>query len=229
MMIRNISITENSEQIILYCARVSNPKNQDSGNTKLIRYCIEHGHWSIFEMAHATYEITTSRAIAAQILRHRSFSFQEFSQRYAKAQTYVPVEARRQDKTNRQNSIDDLPEDVKAWFSLCQEYIWEESHYLYEKALELGIAKEQARNVLPLSTETKLYMSGSIRSWIHYFQVRCSVETQKEHRDIALQIRSDLAMRVPHIAQALQWKSADDEFLENLLTTAPKHDTIFAC
>lgn len=225
MKIKNISITPNAEQTILYCARVSNPKNQDSGNTKLIRYCIEHGHWSIFEMAHATYEITTSRAIAAQILRHRSFSFQEFSQRYAKAQTYVPVEARRQDKTNRQNSIDDLPEDVKTWFDLAQAQVWNDSNTLYEAALALGIAKEQARMLLPLNTETKLYMTGSIRSWIHYFQVRCGVETQKEHRDIALQIREDLSYRLPNIALALDW-SVNINLLNSLLTQDKKHDTI---
>lgn len=224
-MIKHISITPNAEQVIMYCARVSNPKNQDSGNTKLLRYCLEHGHWSIFEMAHATYEITTSRAIAAQILRHRSFSFQEFSQRYAKAQEYVPAEARRQDKKNRQNSIDDLSEDIKLWFDTAQSYIWDECNHLYTKALDLGIAKEQARFLLPLNTQTKLYMTGSIRSWITYFNVRCGVETQKEHRDIALQIRDDLAHRLPNIALALGW---NNDFLYSLLTTPCERGTLVA-
>lgn len=221
-MIKRISLTHDAEQIILYCARVSSNK-QDSGNTKLIRYLIEHGHWSPFEMAHATYEITTTRAIAAQILRHKSFSFQEFSQRYAKAVDYIPMEARRQDKKNRQNSIDDLSEDTKIWFDAAQAYVWEESHYLYTLALDMNIAKEVARGLLPLNTQTKLYMTGSIRSWIHYFNVRCGIGTQKEHRDIALQVRDDLAHQLPYIAEACGW---NNDLLNSLLTTPTNHDTI---
>lgn len=203
MNVKLISVTPDAEKQIMYCARVSNPKNQNSENTKLLDYCIKNGHWSVFEMAHMTVEIVTSRAIAAQILRHRSFSFQEFSQRYAEAQEFETYEARSQDKKNRQNSIDDLDEDTKQWFLNAQEEVVQLCDYLYNAALEKGIAKEQARFLLPLSTQTKLYMTGSVRSWLHYLQVRCGNGTQKEHKDIADGIKAIFCKEFPNIGQSL--------------------------
>lgn len=203
MNVKLISVTPDAEKQIMYCARVSNPKNQNSENTKLLDYCIKNGHWSVFEMAHMTVEIVTSRAIAAQILRHRSFSFQEFSQRYAEAQEFETYEARSQDKKNRQNSIDDLDEDTKQWFLNAQEEVVQLCDYLYNAALEKGIAKEQARFLLPLSTQTKLYMTGSVRSWLHYLQVRCGNGTQKEHKDIADAIKAIFCKEFPNIGQSL--------------------------
>ena len=197
------------EEIISYCARVSNPKNQSNFNTApgLLKYCIENRHWSPFEMCDMTIEIITSRAIAQQILRHRSFSFQEFSQRYAKVLNYVNYDARRQDEKNRQNSIDDLPEDTKNWFIASQARVWGDSTLLYEEALKRGIAKECARFLLPLNTQTTLYMKGSIRSWVHYLQVRTDVSTQKEHREIAEGIKKIFAVNFPAVSEALGWKN----------------------
>lgn len=205
-----ISITPESEKIIAYCARVSNPANQDNPEVaKLLSYCIKHGHWSIFEMANMCVEITTSRAIAAQILRHKSFSFQEFSQRYAEVgepPEAVIYQARRQDLKNRQNSIDDMSEDDKIWFKNAQEDVAEFAYQRYKLALRKGIAKEQARFLLPLSTETKLYMNGSVRSWIHYLQLRTDKATQLEHREIAEGIKAIFCEQLPTIAKALDWK-----------------------
>ena len=206
MKTKLISITPDAEKTIMYCARVSNPKNQDSENTKLLDYCIKHGHWSIFEMAHMTVEITTSRAIAAQILRHRSFSFQEFSQRYAEAQEFEIYQARSQDPKNRQNSLDDMSDYDKDWFKAAQEYIQEESIKLYKEALAKGIAKEQARFLLPLSTQTKLYMTGSIRSWMHYLDVRTGNGTQLEHMEIANEIKKIFIEQLPVIAKAKEYQ-----------------------
>ncbi len=155
-----------------YCARVSSPHQESTDYEKLLAYCIAHKHWSIFEMADMTVEIVTSRAISPQILRHKSFQFQEFSQRYAQAQAIEHYTPRRQDMKNRQNSLDDLPPETVAWFDEAQERVAMESMALYEEALEKGIAKECARALLPLATQTKLYMKGSIRSWIHYLEVR---------------------------------------------------------
>ena len=205
MKTKLISITPDAEKTIMYCARVSNPKNQDSENTKLLDYCIKHGHWSVFEMAHMTVEITTSRAIAAQILRHRSFSFQEFSQRYAEAQEFEVYEARSQDPKNRQNSIDNMSEEDKKWFIDTQKMIQEQCLIYYHDALERGIAKEQARFLLPLSTQTKLYMTGSIRSWMHYLDVRCGNGTQLEHVEIANEIKKIFIEQLPVIAKAKGW------------------------
>jgi thymidylate synthase (FAD) len=193
------------EEIIVYTARVSSPANQDNLETapKLIKYLIKQKHWSPFEMVDLTFEVETSRAIAAQILRHKSFSFQEFSQRYSEVtrfETYLP---RRQDVKNRQNSIDDLPKETADWFLAQQEKIQKDSMEVYNKALELGIAKECARFLLPLETATRLYIKGSVRSWIHYFDVRCDGSTQKEHRDIALQIREIFFGHFPNIKAAL--------------------------
>jgi len=215
MDVRLISITKPSltidgnelspEGLIAYCARVSSPKQENPDYAKLLSYCIKNRHWSIFEMADMTVEITTSRAIAQQILRHRSFQFQEFSQRYAKVQQVEQYDARRQDAKNRQNSIDDLPADVQAWFHEAQDDMQKLAFEKYEEALEKGVAKECARFLLPLATQTRLYMKGSIRSWIHYLEVRCDPSTQKEHRDIALKIREIFQAEFPTVAKALAW------------------------
>ncbi|OQW47356.1 MAG: FAD-dependent thymidylate synthase [Proteobacteria bacterium SG_bin7] len=193
------------QNLIMYCARVSNPNNQTSTNTKLLDYCLKHGHVSIFEMANMVFEIETSRAIAAQILRHRSFSFQEFSQRYAAVQNIEVYEARSQDPKNRQNSNDDMEEHDKAWFKWLQEEHNKECIRKYKEALARGVAKEQARFLLPLATSTKLYMNGSIRSWIHYLQLRCGNGTQKEHQEIAMAIREIFVKELPVIGEALGW------------------------
>lgn len=195
-----------AEELVMYCARVSNPKNQKSGKPGLLKYCAKHGHWSIFEMAHMVVEIETSRAISAQILRHRSFSFQEFSQRYAAVQETVTYEARRQDKKNRQNSINDMSEEDQKWFTMAQSSVSNHSHLLYEEALQRGIAKEQARFLLPMASKTRLYMSGSLRSWIHYLDLRTGNGTQKEHQDIANAIKDVFTAQFPVISEALGWK-----------------------
>ena len=203
--IKLIAITPEAEKLVAYCARVSSP-NQDNPNIeKLLEYCIDHGHWSVFETPSITIEINTSRAISAQILRHRSFTFQEFSQRYAEVVDFKTYEPRRQDKKNRQNSIDDMSGEVRAWFSCAQDRVHTVCSYLYYEALDKGIAKEQARFLLPLSSKTKLYMTGNIRSWIHYLDLRCRVDTQKEHRDIALAIREILKKELPIISKAVAW------------------------
>ena len=205
MSVKLISITPNAESIISYCARVSSPHQDNPDYEKLIKYLITHKHWSPFEMAHMTLEIETSRAIAQQILRHRSFSFQEFSQRYAEAVDHITYEARRQDVKNRQNSIDDMSQETKDWFKEIQEILWKDAKRYYDKAIQLGIAKEQARFILPLGTKTRLYMSGSLRSWIHYLEIRSGPETQKEHRDIALGARKLFIEQFPAVAKALGW------------------------
>jgi thymidylate synthase (FAD) len=205
MKVNLISLTPDAEKTMMYCARVSNPANQHSDNPKLLDYCIKNGHWSVFEMAHMTVEITTSRAIAAQILRHRSFSFQEFSQRYAEAQGSEEYQARRQDTKNRQNSIDDMSDDDKNWFELVQKQVWNICYSTYEEALKRGIAKEQARFLLPLSTTTKLYMSGSVRSWLHYLDLRTGNGTQLEHKEIADAIKKIFVEQFPNISKAKGW------------------------
>lgn len=205
--VRPIHATEDAERLMAYCARVSS-SNQDNPDLALLKYCITHGHWSVFEMASMCVEITTSRGIAPQILRHRSFSFQEFSQRYAKPSDFVLYDARRQDSKNRQNSIDDLSEETKDWFIAAQKNAWDTSATLYARAIEKGIAKECARFLLPMSTETKLYMHGTVRSWIHYLQLRTTPGTQKEHRDIALQIQWLFSQEFPVTAEALGWTTA---------------------
>lgn len=198
---------KSAQDIISYVARVSNPSNQMNFETgsKLIKYCITHNHWSIFEHSYATLEIVTSRAIATQILRHRSFTFQEFSQRYAAAFDRINYEARRQDQKNRQNSIDDMSDEDKEWFLKAQESVWDQAKNLYDEALNKGIAKEQARFLLPLNTATTLYMTGSVRSWIHYIQLRDGNGTQKEHAEIARMAKEALAPRLPDIATAMGW------------------------
>jgi len=205
-------ITPNAESVITYCARVSNPKNQETNPNpeKLIAYCIKHKHWSVFEMASACVEINTTRDISAQILRHRSFSFQEFSQRYAEVQVRPELPKwRRQDLTNRQNSIDDLDlEAIAEADQLCANVI-KESTLAYQRLLELGIAKECARKILPINSPTRLYMSGTLRSWLHYLQVRRNCDTQLEHRVIAQEIASLLCKEIPSIFNVIQ--ETDDQ------------------
>ena len=190
MNVSLVSVSPDAEKHMAYCARVSNPNNQNNDNyAGLLRYCIKHQHWSIFEQAFMTLEINTTRGLAAQILRHRSFTFQEFSQRYADTNlldTNIPLpELRRQDTKNRQNSIDDIPEDQsKMLLGRIQNY-FNEGLDLYNELLREGIAKECARFVLPLATPTRIYMSGSVRSWVHYIDLRSGHGTQKEHMDIA--------------------------------------------
>lgn len=181
-----------AEGLIAYCARVSSPNQENPNYAKLLKYCLRGGHFSVFEMVDMTVEVITTRAIAPQILRHRSFVFQEHSQRYSIATSYEVYEARRQDTKNRQNSLDDLPQADKDWFEAAQETVWTVSFSKYQEALDRQIAKECARTLLPLNTVTKLYMKGSVRSWIHYFAVRCADATQKEHRDIAINIRDNI-------------------------------------
>lgn len=207
--VKLISVTQpidqslDHEQIIAYCARVSNPNNQNNTETmpKLLKYLQDHKHWSPFEMAHAVLEIETSRGISPQILRHRSFSFQEFSQRYQSVDDsgVVIYAARRQDKKNKQNSIDDLPEEIKREWEDRQLQNWKTSFDHYRWALDNGIAKECARFVLPLGSKTRLYMSGTIRSWMHFLETRAHESTQKEHRDIALACREALREHFPSI------------------------------
>jgi len=204
-----VSVTPDAEKTIGYVARVSNPNNQDNPKVdKLLAYCIKHGHWSIFEQAHMTLEINTTRGIAAQILRHRSFTFQEFSQRYADTnlleQPQVP-ELRRQDTKNRQNSIDDIAETEKAYLQGRISQYFKEGMDLYNDLLSKGIAKECARFVLPLATPTRIYMAGSARSWMHYIQLRTANGTQKEHMDIANLCRDHFICNFPTISKALGW------------------------
>jgi thymidylate synthase (FAD) len=197
------SITPDTQHIIAKCARVSNPNNQENRLTeqRLIKYLAQHKHWSPFEMASMCIEIRTTRAISAQILRHRSFNFQEMSQRYAAQAEYVIPNFRLQDHTNRQNSLDQLEEQKQAEFQLKAHEVMKKAFELYEEMIAAGIAKESARAVLPLNTVTVLYMSGTIRSWIHYIQVRASPDTQKEHREIAEAARAILLEQIPVLSE----------------------------
>lgn len=202
-----IWITPDTESLIGKIARVSNPKNEDNPNVeKLLKYLIKHKHWSPFEMASMCVEIHTTRAIAPQILRHRSFSFQEFSQRYAiPTDTFATVlpDLRRQDTKNRQNSIDDLPEETIEYYKQRIDNHFREGVKLYESLLHSDVAKECARSVLPLNTVTRLYMSGTIRSWLHYCDLRCANGTQLEHQSIANSIQKILVDELPTIARAM--------------------------
>ena len=210
MNVSLISVSPDAEKHMAYCARVSNPNNQENDNyAGLLKYCIKHQHWSIFEQAFMTLEINTTRGLAAQILRHRSFTFQEFSQRYADTNlldTNIPLpELRRQDTKNRQNSIDDIPEEQsKMLLGRIQNY-FNEGLDLYNELLREGIAKECARFVLPLATPTRIYMSGSVRSWVHYIDLRSGHGTQKEHMDIANACKSIFTEQFPTVSEALQW------------------------
>jgi thymidylate synthase (FAD) len=206
MDVKLVWVTPEAEKMIGKIARVSNPANQDNPNVAgLLKYCIRQKHWSIFEQACLSVEIETTRAISAQIIRHRSFNYQEFSLRYAEAIGFETVEARSQDLKNRQNSNDDMSEENKEWFEAAQRDIQELSSRLYREALDFGVAKEQARYLLPLSTKTRLYMTGNLRSFITYLQVRTDPSTQKEHRDIAEAIKVIFMEQFPIISEALDW------------------------
>jgi len=206
--VKLISVTPDAEKHMAYCARVSNPNNQDNENiSRLLGYCIKHGHFSVFEQAFMTVEINTTRGLAAQILRHRSFTFQEFSQRYADTSflsEQIPLfELRRQDDKNRQNSIDDIPDDVRTKYNALIREHFAKAKGLYDQMLKDGIAKECARFILPLATPTRLYMTGSIRSFIHYISLREKNGTQKEHMDIAKECKKIFGEQFPTVAEAL--------------------------
>ena len=209
MKVSFVNITADPEQTMAYIARVSNPNNQDNENyAGLLRYCIKHQHWSVFEQSSMTLEIETTRGLAAQVLRHRSFTFQEFSQRYADSNLLGDIELpelRRQDTKNRQNSIDDLDPAVVEKLEKQMNTLFSSSLALYNQMLESGVAKECARFVLPLATPTRLYMTGSCRSWIHYIQLRSAHGTQKEHMDIANACKSLFVQHYPTVAEALEW------------------------
>ena len=205
-----ISVTPDAEKTMAYIARVSNPANQDNENySKLLAYCIKHNHWSVFEQSTMTLEIETNRGIAAQILRHRSFTFQEFSQRYADTNLLteeIPVpELRRQDTKNRQNSTDDLDPELKRSFERRTKHLFADIMDLYDDMLSAGVAKESARFVLPLAVPTRIYMTGSCRSWIHYINLRSAHGTQKEHMDIAEAAKKIFVCQFPSVAEALGW------------------------
>ena len=209
MTVNLISITPDAEQTMAYIARVSNPSNQDNQKyAGLLKYCIKHNHWSVFEQSTMTLEIETTRAIAAQILRHRSFTFQEFSQRYAQTNYLGDIELpelRRQDQKNRQNSTDDLDPNVIDTLNKQMQTLFDSSLALYNQMIELDVAKECARMVLPLCTPTRIYMTGSCRSWIHYINLRSAHGTQKEHMDIAEACRKVFTEQFPTVSEALEW------------------------
>jgi thymidylate synthase (FAD) len=209
MSVRLISITPDCEQHIAYCARVSSSNQENPEFAKLLKYMLDHGHFSPFEMGHMVVEIQTTRAIAAQILRHRSFSFQEFSQRYSSDLPDVPqpVPGRMQAAKNRQSSAENLPTPQQCEWGQLQRAVFDQSLAAYNQALAIGVAREQARMLLPLATPTRLYMAGSIRSWIHYCGLRCQQDTQQEHREIAEQCRDILAAELPIVAEALGWRN----------------------
>ena len=209
MKVSFVNITAEPEQTMAYIARVSNPNNQDNENyAGLLRYCIKREHWSVFEQSFMTLQIETTRGLAAQILRHRSFTFQEFSQRYADSNLLGEIELpelRRQDVKNRQNSIDDLDPAIVDKLEKQMNTLFSSSLALYNQMLESGVAKECARFVLPLATPTRLYMTGSCRSWIHYINLRSAHGTQKEHMDIANDCKKLFIEKYPTVAEALEW------------------------
>ena len=210
MSVKLISVTPDAEKMMAYVARVSNPNNQENPNyAKLLGYCIKHNHWSVFEQAFMTLEIETTRGLAAQVLRHRSFTYQEFSQRYADSSLLaekIPLpELRRQDTKNRQNSIDDVDPFTNQKFEMLMQQHFSQAMDLYKRMLDEGIAKECARFVLPLATPTRMYMSGSVRSWIHYINLRSANGTQKEHMDIAEACKNIFVEQFPTCAEALEW------------------------
>ena len=210
MSVKLVSVTPDAEKTMAYIARVSNPNNQDNEKfAGLLKYCIVHNHWSVFEQSTMTLEIETTRAIAAQILRHRCFTYQEFSQRYADtgliSKDIQLPELRRQDTKNRQNSIDDLDEFVKQKLEMQMRTLFHSAQALYNQMLEEGVAKECARMVLPLCTPTRIYMTGSCRSWIHYINLRSAHGTQKEHMKIAEACRDVFVEQFPIVSEALEW------------------------
>ena len=208
--VKLVTVTPEAEKTMGYVARVSNPNNQENPKVAgLLKYCIKHNHWSVFEQAHMTVEIETTRGLAAQILRHRSFTYQEFSQRYADSSLLgntIPLPAlRRQDEKNRQNSIDDIDPLTQQDFEIKMQRHFVDGMKLYKEMLDNGIAKECARFVLPLATPTRLYMTGSVRSWVHYIDLRSANGTQKEHMDIANAVRDVFVEQFPICAEALGW------------------------
>ena len=209
MTVKLVSVTPDAEQLMAYIARVSNPSNQDNEKySGLLKYCIKHNHWSVFEQSTMTLEIETTRAIAAQILRHRSFTFQEFSQRYAQTTSLGDIELpelRRQDAKNRQNSTDDLDPEITDKFNRQMITLFSSAKSLYEQMLSQGVAKECARMVLPLCTPTRIYMTGSCRSWIHYINLRSAHGTQKEHMDVVAECRKIFVQQFPSVSEALEW------------------------
>jgi thymidylate synthase (FAD) len=209
-LVKLISVTPDAEKHMAYCARVSNPANQENEKfSGLLKYCIQHQHWSIFEQATMTVEINTTRGLAAQILRHRSFTFQEFSQRYADSSLLgdIPVpDLRRQDTKNRQNSIDDVDPFIVQKYQILMQDHFQHAMNLYKQMLDDGIAKESARFVLPLATPTRLYMTGSVRSWLHYIDLRSGHGTQKEHMDIAEAAKCIFCCQFPTVAEAMGWQ-----------------------
>ena len=209
MTVRLISVTPDAEKTMAHIARVSNPDNQDNPNySGLLKYCIKHNHWSVFEQSSMTLEIETTRAIAAQVLRHRSFTFQEFSQRYADSNLLGTIELpelRKQDKKNRQNSTDDLDPKLVDTLNRQMNTLFSSALSLYNQMLEDGVAKECARMVLPLCTPTRIYMTGSCRSWIHYINLRSAHGTQKEHMQIAEACRKVFTEQFPAVSEALEW------------------------
>ena len=211
MDVNLVSITPDAEKTMAYIARVSNPSNQDNDKyAGLLKYCIKHNHWSVFEQSSMTLEIETTRAIAAQVLRHRSFTFQEFSQRYAASIALGDIdlpELRRQDEKNRQNSTDDLDPEMVEKFNKQMITLFSSAKSLYEQMLSQGVAKECARMVLPLCTPTRIYMTGSCRSWIHYINLRSAHGTQKEHMEIAEACREVFTEQFPSVSEALDWVS----------------------
>jgi len=215
MTVKLVSITPDAEQMMAYIARVSNPANQENEKyAGLLKYCIKHNHWSVFEQSSMTVEIETTRAIAAQILRHRSFTFQEFSQRYADTNLLESIqlpELRRQDTKNRQNSIDDLDPEVVEKLNKQMKTLFSSGQALYNQMIESGVAKECARMVLPLCTPTRIYMTGSCRSWIHYINLRSGHGTQKEHMVIAKAVKDVFVEQFPAVSEALEWEKESQE------------------
>ena len=210
MNVKLISVTPDAEKMMGYVARVSNPSNQENPKVAgLLKYCVKHQHWSVFEQSFMTLEIETTRGLAAQILRHRSFTFQEFSQRYADssmlADTIPLFDLRRQDTKNRQNSIDDINPHIRQNFEIKIQKHFDDAMELYQEMLAAGIAKECSRFVLPLAVPTRIYMSGSCRSWIHYIDLRSAHGTQKEHMDIAEACKKVFVEQFPTVAEALEW------------------------
>ena len=213
--VKLVSVTPDAEKHMAYCARVSNPNNQENDKfSGLLKYCIKHQHWSIFEQATMTLEINTTRGIAAQILRHRSFTYQEFSQRYADSSLLaddIPLpELRRQDTKNRQNSIDDIDPFTRQRYEILIQKHFREAMDLYQEMLDEGIAKECARFVLPLATPTRIYMTGSVRSWIHYIDLRSANGTQKEHMEIANACKCIFICQFPAVAEAMGWEPSSE-------------------
>ena len=210
MTVKLISITPDAEKTMAYVARVSNPNNQDNENySGLLKYCIKHNHWSVFEQSFMTLEIETTRGLAAQILRHRSFTYQEFSQRYADSsllsEKIALPKLRKQDLKNRQNSTDDLDPHLVQQLEVKMQSHFTAGMKLYKEMLDCGVAKECARFVLPLATPTRLYMTGSCRSWVHYINLRSAHGTQKEHMDIAEECRKVFTEQFPAVSEALEW------------------------